>query len=380
MPFMRRSYVYKKSWKRRLAAALDWAGDFFYKRKTQRSPSVTRGTRFLIIRWDHLGDVISILPLLKTLKAGPSKPYVAVSVSSAGAVLLRDTPWVDHLLPFDAPWFCRPYSAGTRRSWRAWVKHVQTMRFDIGLDLRGDVRHHCLMALARIPYRAGYGITGGGFLLNDELLWNSQAHAVDLNLSFLKVLGMALPQDRTPQLMWRAKPEELAWLKQTIKGSRPFVAFHAEAGTPAKRWPLAHWAALLSSGLLEGRWPVLIGSDAAIGKRLLNLAPKNSFLDLTGKTSLPQLVTLLQQANAVLSTDSGPAHIAAALGRPTFVFWSGVTSPQNWAPRGLHSAWTRQDVPCQPCGLEVCPLERHVCMETLVPQDVVPRVRAFLAS
>jgi len=173
---------------------------------------------------------------------------------------------------------------------------------------------------------------------------------------------------KNSRLLWKPTSTETQWADQTLPRA-PFVAVHADAGTPAKRWPAARFADVIRALTHP---IVLIGTDARIGREITQHLPgRASLLDLTGQTSLTQLVTLIQRADRVLSCDSGPAHIAAALGKPTWIVWSGTSTPSQWAPRGPQIHWIRHEVPCAPCGFTVCPLPRRLCMEDLTVEHVL---------
>jgi ADP-heptose:LPS heptosyltransferase len=371
-------YAFKSPFRRTAARILDVAGKALIKPWLRRRRQTSPPEKLLVLRLDHLGDVIGILPLLEQIASWPKPPHVTVAVNPTAAVLLRDTPWIDQVLPFEAPWFSRnPNPPAAMPALKQFARRLRAESFDAAVDLRGDARNIFMLALAGIPFRVGYGQTGGGFLLHRELRWIPSQAMIDRNLAALIPFRVQPPFGAAAHLSWTARPEERDWLSAITSG-KPVVAIHADAGTPAKRWPVDHWAALLRETVSEDMAVVLCGATASIGDALVRALAGRPLVDLMGKTTLPQLVTLLQSSQAVITTDSGPAHIAAALGRPTFIFWSGTNRPEIWLPRGDHVEWRRHDVPCQPCGLERCPLPRHLCMDDLRPEAAAASVRSFI--
>ena len=365
---MNRQYVFKRQYKRALVNIFDALGYAF--KSTQQSP-LPIPKRLLIIRWDQLGDVLCALPLIRSLAQLEPKPYIAVSVSPSAAPLLRDIVEIDEIIPFQASWFSR---AGARRdSVHQLIKNLKTKKFDTVLDLRGDLRHHLIMAWAGISHRAGYGITGGGFLLEHVLPWSKDEHAVERNLQFLS-LWPSVNRNNIPSLPWKPRPEELSWLTGAV-GKDPYVVLHPDAGTSAKQWPIDRYANFAKALKRSGIQAVVVGTDQKM--RQSAQAWGTPVIDLIGKTTLPQLVTLLQQSQGLISTDSGPAHIAAAFAKPVWVLWSGTSNPQNWKPLGPHVYFAQHHVACEYCEQSVCPVSGHPCLNDLTWETVA---RAFQPS
>ena len=257
---------------------------------------------------------------------------------------------------------------------------LRAHRFDGAFELKGDLRHHLLLALAGIPFRAGYGVTGGGFLAHRVLEWNGSEHAVDANLRFLDCLQAPSPAaarpNVIPRLPWNPTAAERGWLDGLI-GDRPLLVFHPDAGTPAKRWPAARFAALMERAAARGFQTVLAGTNPALGKQVQSAAPAAGAIDLMGRTTLPQLITLLQASRGIVSSDSGPAHLAAAVGRPVFALWSGTSDPARWRPRG-EVMLVRHAVACEFCQHVHCPKPVHDCMEGLSLDEVTMPFQSFL--
>jgi len=364
-----RHYVFKRRWKRALARVVDALGAPLAPRRR----AVPAGTRnLLIVRLDHIGDVVCLLPFLDALAGLSPKLRVTTLTRTAGAILLRDTPGVDERLVFDAPWFGRGERTATGFGHLA--RLVRGRGFEVSLEMTGDARHHLALALAGVPFRAGYSVTGGAFLLHRELPWDATMHAADRNMAFMPLLGAPARTGDVPHLTWRSRDSELAWLAGLGNGRR--LILHVDAGTPARRWPADRFAALARDARRAGLTPVFVGLDPALSKAVQGTGGT----DLIGRTSFEQLVTLIQASEGVVSADSGPAHIAAALGKPVLVLWSGTADPAIWRPRGKAVRWVEVPVPCAYCGQIRCPLPRHACMEDLTIERVRPAFEHLLAA
>jgi lipopolysaccharide heptosyltransferase II len=367
------TYAYKQLWMRAAARSFDAVGSLW----PRRDPVLPTGgrLRIMVIRLDHLGDMICTLPFLKQLKKRVPEAHLTLLTTPAGRVLLRDVPEIDDWFVFDPAWFARD---SRRQQWP-----LRTMRdvsailrrrsFDLSIDLRGDIRHHLMALWSGIPFRAGYGQTGGEFLLNKTEPWIPDEHAIDKNLRFLNLFDVASlsPEDRIPELTWRTRAEDDAWLNAVV-GRQPFRVYHIDAGAPSKRWPPDYFARLIAQmPAAEGK-AVLVGQDTNLTQNFRSNVRDPRIVNLVGKTSLTQLVSLLQRARAVISGDSGPAHMAAALGTPVLVLWSGTNPPEVWRPRGKQVLVLQNPVPCQYCEQIQCPVAGHPCMTNLSVERVFP--------
>jgi ADP-heptose:LPS heptosyltransferase len=129
----------------------------------------------------------------------------------------------------------------------------------------------------------------------------------------------------------------------------------------------------------HGAQVVLVGAggDRATAEQILGTAPFPGVADWTGRTSVAELAALLEQADLVVGTDSGPAHLAAAVGTPAVVLFSGTNSLPQWQPRGEHVRVIRRAVACSPCHRHRCPLAGHPCMSGIAPSEVADAVESL---
>jgi ADP-heptose:LPS heptosyltransferase len=154
------------------------------------------------------------------------------------------------------------------------------------------------------------------------------------------------------------------------------LAVHLGAGTPAKRWPIEHWDALLARFLRDG-WRVLIVGGPDDAELAARLTPHDALRDWTGRLAVTETTALLERADLFLGSDSGPAHLAACAGVPSVVLFSGTNRVGQWRPWSRRSLVLRHDVPCNPCHRKVCPLADHPCMTGLTPDRVYQATRRW---
>jgi ADP-heptose:LPS heptosyltransferase len=158
------------------------------------------------------------------------------------------------------------------------------------------------------------------------------------------------------------------------EGSPPrFLVVHPFARFETRRYPMTYWTKILAALQKSFGGPLVVvgGPD----DRADFLPP--GIVSAEGKLSLGQTGFLISQATAFLGNESGPAHWAAAMGRPTICLFGGHSIPQEWAPQG-NSLILRADVPCAPCHLRSCPKYGLVCLTELTPERVLPEIEAWL--
>jgi ADP-heptose:LPS heptosyltransferase len=168
-----------------------------------------------------------------------------------------------------------------------------------------------------------------------------------------------------------------------IRHEDKIAVVHAGAGFPSKRWRPGRFGALVRwLAQSRGYKVVLIGSEGekALNAEVLREAGPVGAIDLSGRLSIRQLMALLSRAELMVGNDSGPAHIAAALGTKTVALFSGTNDVAEWSPVGLRTRVVRKGVPCSPCGLKVCVEYNHECMEGLTLEEVQEAVAACESS
>ncbi len=391
-------YIFKKKRNIFLASLIDAAGYLLARilrwRRPQRRGGAGRTVgHVLVIRMDHLGDVLLASPAPKAIKENYPHSRVSFLTSSWAAPLLENNPFVDEVMIYDAPWFTKkrykknPNALSLGRLIRA----LREKRIDTALGLRGDLRENLIMALSGIKERVGYGVTGGGFLLTKEIIYRKLAHERERLSEALKGIGIksALLE---PHIYFSEEEERLFSSKLASLGlarGGKYIGFQVDAGTSAKEWPASHIQDFLKE--LSGRFPdykiVLVGSSLKTSfprKRESDLIPAfagmtTSIVDLRGKTTLRELCLSLKTLNVFVGFDSGPAHIAAALGVPTVFLYSGTNAFDQWKPLAENARVLRHPVPCSPCGLEVCNVKGHPCMSEIKLEEVIRALDVILS-
>jgi ADP-heptose:LPS heptosyltransferase len=202
----------------------------------------------------------------------------------------------------------------------------------------------------------------------------------------MKLIGIGAPESLLAKAAWFVPPAAARSsarnkLERSEVSTGPLFVFHIGAGTAAKRWPASHWQELLGRVIVEyGASVILLGgrSERPIADEVLGGHVWPGAENWTGQVTVQEMAALIQRADLFVGADSGPAHLASAVGTPAVVLFSGTNRPRQWRPWGRRVAVVRHPVVCSPCHLTKCPLADHLCMTGLKPEAVMRRIRVIL--
>ncbi len=335
--------------------------------------------KILILKPSSLGDVVHALPVLRLLKQHRPACQVFWWIDSQLAPLLDGDPDLAGLFRFERRRWAVPWH------WPELWAHVQEMRghhFEWVIDLQGLARSGAVAWLANGGLTIGLDTAREGSRGFYDLTVprpSPDAHAVDCYLSVLPPLGVPVHWNFT----WLPeRPAVAKAVKQQCQteGAR-WIVLHPGARWVNKRWPVEHFARLVA--LVAERHPsarfAVIGSqaDPKFGAAISAASPERC-LDLTGRTSLPEMVEWIRSSELMITNDTGPMHVAAALRKPVVALF-GPTNPRRTGPYGQLERVLRVDLPCAPCMSDVCthskPLE---CLVAISPERVYELVRQTL--
>jgi lipopolysaccharide heptosyltransferase II len=260
-----------------------------------------------------------------------------------------------------------------------WGWRLRRLRLDVAIDVRGEFPHALLLWLSGARRRVGWACGGGGFLLTDRVPYVAGRHEVLSRAAIAGQLGVAPTDAPSPRI--QPAPSDVQWADDQFRAawrageqgqsSGPIVAIHLGAGTPAKRWPAESWRELAERLVREHTARiVLVGTaeDREAAKTIT--AADFHVLNLVGRLSLPKLAAVLRRADLFIGADSGPAHVAAAVGTRVLALFSGTNDPPQWMPCGPRITAVRHAPACTPCHREVCAWSDHPCMRGLTVEKV----------
>ena len=321
-----------------------------------RAPLRPAAPRVLVIRCDHLGDATLSTAPLQAIRDALQPSRMDVACGPWAASIFDGHPAVDAVLGVAAPWWLVRDRAGLVERGRAWfalavfVLMIRRRRYDVGIDLRGDLRHFIwFFWLGGIPERVSSDRTGGAVFLTSCAPHRDDIHEVTRTLAIAASIGAASNGRPT------VPKHTLTPARRAQLGLPPrFIAIAPRGASPNRQWPAGHVADLarLVFGQL-GLPLVYIGSDAdRLHAAQVGLAPGEGFMSLAGETTVEELIAILTEAELVVAMDSGPMHIAAALGVPIVAIWG--PTPTDWLPYADDAIIVRSAQPCECTGLRRC--------------------------
>jgi heptosyltransferase-1 len=335
--------------------------------------------KILILKPSSLGDVIQALPVLRLLKLHWRHAQIFWWIDSALAPLLEGDPDLAGLVPFARRRWASPVF------WPEMFRSVRWMRaqnFDLVIDLQGLARSGAFAWLANGQLLIGLSEAREGARGYYDIAVTCKffhIHAVDGYLSLLPRLGVPvhwnfewLPMRPTIAAAVRSKWE--------IGNSR-WIAIQPGARWPNKLWPAGNFAQVVRQ--LAGQFPdarfAVFGSaeDRPLGEIIFHAAPDRT-LNLCGATSLPEMIEWLRLCEMMISNDTGPMHVAAALRKPVVALF-GPTQPAHTGPYGQLENVLRIDLPCSPCLKPRCSWRNPVeCLTAISPAMVFEHARRKL--
>ncbi|QGJ70987.1 Hypothetical protein PBC10988_26900 [Planctomycetales bacterium 10988] len=347
----------------------------------------------LVIQLDHLGDAVLSLGFLKILQKQFPRARIDVLASQANAELFQLSPVVNQVYCCQSTRFS-PKKAKRWWVWDliGWACSLRKERYHLAIDVRGELPHAFFMWLMGAQRRLGWNCGGGGFLLTDSPTFVPARHEVASRAALLRVLGNREEQ-LVPACRPRLKPQNVFFtsvaqrlrtldvLPNQDPSTSPLVVLHIGAGTAAKRWPFSHWRQLVRK---LGENPlarvVLIGTQAERRHAALIMGPQYStrYANWCGECGLGELTALLALADVVIGADSGPVHLAAAVGTPAIVLFSGTNRKKQWQPWGTSVQSLQVMTACSPCHRATCSQADHPCMRALTVSQVWEAIRRVL--
>ncbi len=374
-----REYAFKSAWKTALVKVFDRFGALFFK--PPLAPIDWKSVKKVaVLRLDQLGDVILALPVLEALTEALPHAHVDFIVEPGAKALVEMATSKVHIRCFNAPWLSKskprffPFKAVA--DFTAFIKEGG---YDAVIDLRGDFHHILAMKGAKVPFRIGRAITGGGFWLTHPIRRQPGLHEIEQNLNLLKKAGMVFSEgEKNPKLFPGEESHQKQAAQQSSMGlGREVVAIHATCTASAKRWPANHWRQLIEKIPVNFDVVILGSENEKADIEAIFIEGGRKVVVAAGLFRLPELAAFLKQCKLFVGVDSGPAHIAAAVGTPVVSIFSGTNKSAQWAPRGPQGAIVHQHTECSPCERAECPLNNE-CMRQIEVEAVWQAAKAYL--
>ncbi|WP_220194462.1 lipopolysaccharide heptosyltransferase II [Ktedonospora formicarum] len=383
-----------------IALTLGGIGAFLKLKEMGRSrvpltPKTFHPRRILVIRVDLIGDLVMSMTVVRQLRRTYPEAEIDLLAIPSSAQIVRGDSDIAHLLTYDPNIWRRPKALLQRPNWRA-AQALRTQmherRYDLAVSASGPWAS-ILAALSGAPRRVGFSKEGYFGFMTDSVPgqhWaeGERKHEVDYCMELLRACG-ATPDDASRVPTLQVQPETTQSVEQLLQAEgidtvKPLVACQVSSHNGyAKRWPVPYWARLIERLVNDdGMNVVLTGApnDQPLIEAVIRRTQAQVY-NLAGKTSLPQLAALLQRADVVISGDSGPMHIAAAVGARLIAI-HGPTDPGMSGPVSPEATILRSDIWCSPCyfakGPANCRFHTTQCMKNISPEQVHTTVQEKL--
>lgn len=329
--------------------------------------------RSLVARLDSAGDVLLAGPAIRAVAA--SSDRVVLLCGPQGEAAARLLPGVDEVVVWDAPWVGFDPPPVRSEPVRRLVDTLAGRRIDRALVLvsfhQSPLPTALLLRLAGVPWTGADSTDHPGSLLDLRHHRGPGRHEVEAALDLARAAGCALPPGDDGALRVLPPPDTRA-----LTGPGRYLVVHPGAAVPA-RAPSAGTAARAVRALAEAGHRVLVTGGP--GERELTARVAGRYgLDLGGLTDLGRLSGVLAGADAVVVGNTGPAHLAAAVGTPVVSLFAPVVPAERWRPYGVpHVLLGRQDTPCAGSRARQCPVPGHPCLDTVTGVEVLAAVRGL---
>jgi len=328
--------------------------------------------KILIVKPSSLGDVVHSLPFLNAMKTCFPEAEIHWVIAKGLEDLLDGNPMIKRLWIINkGAWKKIDNAKNTVKEIKILFKGLKTEKFDLVIDLQGLLRSGIITSATRAPVRIGFqeAREGSRFFYTHRVKGGKDIHAVDRYLKIAEYLGCDVSR-----VSFSYSPESSSMLNSqllTLNLPKEYAVL-----VPGARWKTKIWSPE-KFGELASRLPVqsvVVGSKADRDSAdLIVSLSKGKAISLAGKTSLKELIAVMRKAKFVISNDSGPMHIAAALGIPVYGIF-GPTDPLRTGPYGKGHTIISSAIPCAPCFKKTC--EDVKCLEGLSVDKVFEIIKA----
>jgi len=345
--------------------------------------------RILCIRLDSLGDVLMCTPAIRALRASIPCCQLTLLSSPSGTAVAPHIPELDAAITYLAPWM-KHEQAATDEALHACAAQLAAQRFDAAVIFtsysQSPLPAAMLCHLAGIPLRLASCRENPYQLLThwvpERERERATRHEVQRQLDLVAHVACSTSDTALSFAIPDAAASKVSAMLDAagIDPGKPYLVLHAGASAASRRYPIRHWLVLI--GMLGTRlgYPMILTGDRGEMEWLQPLAetwvgPTHS---LIGKLGLGELGALIRSSSLLITGNTGPAHIAAAVGTPLVDLYA-MTNPQHTPWRVAHRLLF-QDVSCRNCLRSSCPHGHHACLDLLAPRRVVEAAVELLSA
>jgi ADP-heptose:LPS heptosyltransferase len=344
-------------------------------------------SRVLVARLDGVGDVLLAGPAVRAVAygrrpGGEAPNDVIMLCGPAGEAAASLLPGVAEAYSWSCPWIVKPAPAVEERHLEVLVRFVRDSRVDEAVILtsfhQSPLPLALVLRLAGVRRIAAASTDYAGSLLDVRLKpgedFPEDQPEAERALGIAAAAGFRLPPGDDGKLRVRDLPDV-----GPLVGEGPYVVVHPGAAAPSRAWPPLHHAAAVE--LLEGAGHRVVVTGGPGERTLTATVAGPSAVDLGGRTDLRTLAAVLAGATAVVTGNTGPAHLAAAVGTPVACLFAPVVPAVRWAPYGVAlELLGDQNARCNLSRATECPVPGHPCLSSVAPEQLVAAVERLIGG
>lgn len=332
----------------------------------------------LIVKLSAIGDVIHALPVAYSLKKNYPEARITWVVEKPSYDLLTNNPYIDEIIIFDKPKF-KSFTGLLKNSYKL-SRQLKAHNFDLAIDLQGLFKSAAISYLSGATKRLVYC---NARELSDKIGQricgeHQNGHVVDRYLDVARYLECKIDQVVFPINITEIEAQKAETIANHagLQLSNPYIILAPGTNWPSKCWPTTHFSKLADLLYDNNIIPVIIGgpNDQRLAQEIIDNT-KIPPIDLTGKTSLKQLAYIIKRAQTFVAGDTGPMHLAAAVGTKVVAMF-GPTDPERNGPYGNRNKVLLAPVPCRNCWKHKCP-KKEDCLKSITADRVYDTIATF---
>ncbi|KAF3885356.1 MULTISPECIES: lipopolysaccharide heptosyltransferase II [Nostocales] len=345
----------------------------------------------LCIRLDTIGDVLMTTPAIRALKRSHPNRRITLLTSSAGATTASLVPEIDDVIVYDAPWLKATAPRQNSRPEYDMADYLRNLQFDGAIIFtvysQNPLPSAFLCYLADIPLRLAHCHENPYQLLTD---WVKDPeperflrHEVRRQLDLVATINCHTDDER---MSLGVPNKALATVEKILQQlgidrEHPWVVIHPGATAASRRYAPDRFALVARSLVRDFNIPVIFTGtqpEQELVEDIMAIASVSNMASLVGRLDLTELAALLSLTPLLISNNTGPVHIAAAVGTPVVDLYA-LTNPQH-TPWGVPNRVLFHDVPCKNCYKSICPEGHQNCLSLVTPESVVSAARELLSE
>lgn len=348
------------------SAVVQW---LFYRKPL---PKNFTPERVLVVKLDHLGDVLLATPVLSNLRRAYPNTELHVLTGAWSRVVLEKHPDVSKVIEYNSPAFCRTGQPTSLKQTFRLYRALRRQKYDLIVELRGDWRIIWFAFLRLTPKR----LDRAALQVENKLgfVRFTGTHETTRNLDVLKQAGIPIPVQTTT---FSVTTEDEKWASDflathQIDREYPLIAIHPGSPIELKRWLPERYAELADWLIAQkGAQILFVGVKDEIQIITdIQARMQGESINIAGKTTLTELASILHKCNIFIGNDSGPMHLAAAVGIHTIGLY-GPGDPTRFGPVGAKCQTIRRKLDCPPCSGTTCRFGEEGCMSKIQVTDVI---------